>query len=164
MRALHASLIALPLLVLVPAAPAAAADSTTSHALSLFGDVKYPPDFSHFDYVDPNAPKGGTFSQVGATRAFNQNFLTFNSLNIFILRGDGAQGMALHDPLAVGLAVDPSLGQWVAVRLAIGSDGETLRTSGAPKCRVAKIVESDRFIRLFLDRLCPATAPPDASS
>jgi microcin C transport system substrate-binding protein len=35
------------------------------------------------------------FSHVGATRAFNQNFLTFNSLNSFILKGDGAQGMEL---------------------------------------------------------------------
>lgn len=72
--------------------------------------------------------------------------------------------MALHDPLAVGLAVDPSLGKWEAVRLAIGPDGETLRQSGAPNCRVAKGVESARFIRLFLDRLCPPTPPRDASS
>jgi hypothetical protein len=55
--------------------------------------LKYPPDFKHFDYVNPNAPKGGIFSHVGATRAFNQNFLTFNSLNSFILKGGGAQGM-----------------------------------------------------------------------
>jgi len=72
-----------------------AGQDTERHGISAFGDLKYPLDFEHFDYVDPNAPKGGTFSQVGATRAFNQNFLTFNSLNIFILRGDGAQGMEL---------------------------------------------------------------------
>ena len=35
------------------------------------------------------------FSHVGSTRAFNQNFLTFNSLNTFILKGDAAQGMEL---------------------------------------------------------------------
>src|ERR1044071_372823 len=68
---------------------------TPSHALSLFGDVKYPAGFRHFDYVNPDAPKGGVFSHVGATRVFNQNFLTFNSLNSFILKGDGAQGMQL---------------------------------------------------------------------
>ena len=72
-----------------------AAQDSERHGVSAFGDLNYPPDFKHFDYVDPNAPKGGTFSQVGATRAFNQNFLTFNSLNIFILKGDGAQGMEL---------------------------------------------------------------------
>jgi microcin C transport system substrate-binding protein len=65
------------------------------HGMSAFGDLKYPADFKQFDYVDSNAPKGGVFSHVGSTRAFNQNFLTFNSLNTFILKGDGAQGMEL---------------------------------------------------------------------
>jgi microcin C transport system substrate-binding protein len=65
------------------------------HGMSAFGELKYPADFKHFDYINPNAPKGGVFSHVGATRAFNQNFLTFNSLNSFILKGDGAQGMEL---------------------------------------------------------------------
>src|SRR5437016_7249796 len=77
------------------ARPALAEEGPERHGISSFGDLKYPAGFKHFDYVDPNAPKGGLFSQVGATRAFNQNFLTFNSLNIFILKGDGAQGMEL---------------------------------------------------------------------
>jgi len=66
-----------------------------SHGLSAFGDLAYPADFHHFRYVDPNAPKGGTFSQIGPNRQFNQNFLTFNSLNSYILKGDAAQGMEL---------------------------------------------------------------------
>src|SRR6476660_7791963 len=72
-----------------------AAQDLEQHGMSAFGDLKYPPDFKHLDYVNPNAPKGGVFSHIGATRAFNQNFLTYNSLNIFILKGDGAQGMEL---------------------------------------------------------------------
>ena len=80
-----------------------------------------------------------------------------------ISHSDGERGMALHDPLAVGLALDPSLASWEPVRLAIGPDGETVRTSGPANCRFAKRVESDRFIRLFLDRLCPPPAR-DASS
>jgi len=72
-----------------------AAQDSERHGVSAFGDLKYPPNFKHFNYVNPNAPKGGIFSHVGATRTFNQNFLTFNSLNSFILRGDGAQGMEL---------------------------------------------------------------------
>src|SRR5437879_9466667 len=82
-------------LVSTLARPAWAEEGPERHGISAFGDLKYPAGFKHFDYVDPNAPKGGTFSQIGATRAFNQNFLTFNSLNIFILKGDGAQGMEL---------------------------------------------------------------------
>jgi len=87
----------------------------------------------------------------------------FSERGFRIAHSDGAQGMALHDPLAVGLAIDPSLAKWETVRLAIGPDGETLRATGTPNCRVAKGVESDRFLRLFLDRLCPPT-PRDASS
>jgi microcin C transport system substrate-binding protein len=70
-------------------------DLIESHGLSAFGDLAYPADFQHFRYVDPSAPKGGSFSQIGPDRQFNQNFLTFNSLNSYILRGDAAQGMEL---------------------------------------------------------------------
>jgi microcin C transport system substrate-binding protein len=74
---------------------AGADDLIESHGLSAFGDLAYPADFQHFRYVDPNAPKGGSFSQIGPDRQFNQNFLTFNSLNSYILKGDAAQGMEL---------------------------------------------------------------------
>ena len=72
---------------------AAATEGQESHGLSVFGDLKYPTDFRHLDYVNPDAPKGGVLSQIGSTRAYNQSFLTFNSLNSYILKGDGAQGM-----------------------------------------------------------------------
>jgi microcin C transport system substrate-binding protein len=42
----------------------AQSDRVWRHALSLFGDLKYPDGFRHFDYVNPNAPKGGTVRQV----------------------------------------------------------------------------------------------------
>ena len=64
-----------------------------SHGVSAFGDLKYAADFRNFDYADPQAPKGGVFSQVGSVRSYNQNFLTFDSLNSFILRGDAAMGI-----------------------------------------------------------------------
>jgi microcin C transport system substrate-binding protein len=43
------------------------------HGMSLFGDLKYPPDFRHFDYVNPNAPKGGAvrLSAIGTFDNFN---------------------------------------------------------------------------------------------
>ena len=63
------------------------------HGMSAFGDLKYPADFHHFDYVNPDAPKGGMFSPDPVGRAYNQSFQTFNSLNAYILKGDGAQGM-----------------------------------------------------------------------
>jgi microcin C transport system substrate-binding protein len=76
-----------------PFGPRASANDIETHGLSAYGDLKYPPDFQHVDYVNPDAPKGGTLSFIGQTRAYNQSFLTFNSLNSYILKGDGAQGM-----------------------------------------------------------------------
>jgi microcin C transport system substrate-binding protein len=74
---------------------ALSADEIETHGISSFGDLKYPADFKQLEYVNVNAPKGGLFSQIGPSRQYNQNFLTFNSLNSFILKGDGAQGMQM---------------------------------------------------------------------
>lgn len=60
------------------------------HGLSIFGDLKYPADFKHFDYVNPDAPKGGKVSQIGTA-----SLTTFDSFNRFILKGDAAQGLEL---------------------------------------------------------------------
>jgi len=56
------------------------AQSGPAHGLSIFGNLKYPPGFAHFDYVNPNAPKGGEMriSWVGS----------FDNLNPFVLKGD----------------------------------------------------------------------------
>ncbi|MEA2890053.1 MAG: microcin transport system substrate-binding protein [Bradyrhizobium sp.] len=76
--------------------PARAVDTSAElHGLSVFGDLKYPPDFHHFDYVNPAAPKGGLFSMIPSVRTYNQSYYTFSSLNAFILKGEGAQGMDL---------------------------------------------------------------------
>lgn len=49
------------------------------HGISVFGDLKYGPDFTHFDYADPKAPKGGTYVEW--------TFQVFDNLNPFILKG-----------------------------------------------------------------------------
>jgi microcin C transport system substrate-binding protein len=72
---------------------AEAEENPERHGISAFGDLKYPADFKHFDYVNPTAPKGGVFSYVAPTKIFNQGMLTFNTLNSFILKGDAAQGL-----------------------------------------------------------------------
>jgi len=73
--------------------PARADNGREVHGISAFGDLKYPADFKKFEYVDVNAPKGGVFSQAVTSRGYNGSFLTFNSLNAYILKGDGAVGM-----------------------------------------------------------------------
>ncbi|WP_095146571.1 MULTISPECIES: extracellular solute-binding protein [unclassified Pseudomonas] len=64
------------------------------HALTLYNEPpKYPANFKHFDYVNPDAPKGGTFRQAG--------FGGFDSLNPFISKGVAATDIDLiYDTLA----------------------------------------------------------------
>ena len=109
------------------ASPALANEGPERHGMSAFGDLKYPANFKHYDYVNVSAPKGGTFSQVGSNRVFNQNFLTFNSLNIFILKGDGAQGMELTFASLMARAFDePDALYGLAARaVRISGDGLT---------------------------------------
>ena len=75
------------------ALPAAAQDETEQsagvtpqHGIAMHGAVKYPADFEHLDFVNPDAPKGGTLEQhvVGS----------FDSLNPFIVKGSPAAGMS----------------------------------------------------------------------
>lgn len=68
---------------------------TPLHGISPFGDLKYGPDFEHFDYVNPDAPKGGRLSTQLAQWSYNQAPDTFDTLNAYVLRGNGAAGMGL---------------------------------------------------------------------
>jgi len=61
--------------------------ATTTHALAMSGEPKYPADFKHFEYADPSAPKGGEV-KMGTIG-------TFDSLNPFIIRGVAAAGTGL---------------------------------------------------------------------
>lgn len=82
----------------------ARADVLVGHGLSAFGDLKYPADFPHFDYVNPEAPKGG---QMRTTPQSALN--AFDSLNPFILRGDPAEwsGSLPFDSLMVAADDEP---------------------------------------------------------
>jgi microcin C transport system substrate-binding protein len=82
-------------IIMTGARAQSAAPTAPSHGLSVFGDLKYPPDFKNFDYVNVAAPKGGLFSTIPSGRAYNQSYQTYNSLNAYILKGEGAQGMGL---------------------------------------------------------------------
>jgi len=83
------------------AAYASEDEKTWRHGLSLFGEVKYGADFPYFDYVNPNAPKGGIMrlSSIG----------TFDTLNPFNLKGTPAAGAGLiYDRLMSGSLDEPS--------------------------------------------------------
>ena len=90
------------------------------HGLSAFGDLAYPVDFPHLKYVNPKAPKGGTFSQLagGGTA-------TFNSLNGFILKGDPAVDMELVFASLMARATDEPDAVYglAADRVTVSGDG-----------------------------------------
>ena len=116
---------------------ALAAQETETHGISSFGDLKYPAGFKHLEYVNVNAPKGGLFSQIGPSRQFNQNFLTFNSLNSYILKGDAAQGMQLTFASLMQASADEpdSLYGLVARAVRISADKLTYRYLLRPEAR-----------------------------
>ena len=71
-----------------------------SHGYSNFGELKYPADFEHLDYVNPNAPKGGEIS-VSAQG-------TFDTFNNFTREGAAAAGTGLlYESILTGTADDP---------------------------------------------------------
>ena len=65
-----------------------AAPSWAAHAYAQFGDVKYPPGFTHFDYVNPDAPKGGEIRMVPPLAITN-----FDKFNPFTLKGTAPAGL-----------------------------------------------------------------------
>ena len=92
-------LLVVVLLAAAPSAPPTGAveSARPAHGLSMFGELKYPPGFRHFDYVNPRAPKGGavTLSALG----------TFDTLNPFVLKGVPAAGLGqVFDTLMVASA------------------------------------------------------------
>jgi microcin C transport system substrate-binding protein len=96
-------------LLLSLALPAQAA-VTRSHGYAQFGQLKYPAHFTHFDWVNPQAPKGGTLRIMAAG--------TFDTLNPYTLKGTSPSGTAnfpqygvseMNETLMVGTgAYDPS--------------------------------------------------------
>jgi microcin C transport system substrate-binding protein len=108
-----------------------------SHGMSVFGDLKYPADFAHFDYVNPDAPKGGMFSLIPSNRAYNQSFFTFNSLNAYVLKGEGAQGMdTTFASLMVRAGDEPdAMYGLVAKSVRISPDKQTYRFTLRPEAR-----------------------------
>lgn len=90
-------LLILGLLLLPPQAQPHAAEITT-HALALYGEPKYPADFSHFAYVNPKAPKGNSIhlAAIGG----------FNSFNTLIPKGDPAPGIA-YETLVINSRDEP---------------------------------------------------------
>ena len=82
-----------------------ASGAWAAHAYAQFGDIKYPPGFKNFSYVNPVAPKGGDISLVAPTRASS-----FDKYNPFTLKGTAPPGISalMFETLLTGNAEEPT--------------------------------------------------------
>ena len=155
------SLLAAAALLAAPI-PADAGGARIGHGVSVFGDLEYPPGFAHFDYVNPDAPKGGTLRLWGLD--------SFETLNPFILKGqkeewnalifDTLMARAFDEPDAlyglVAAAIEqPDDGSWVGFRLrpeARFHDGSPITADDVVFTYRALVREGDpRYRSLFRD-------------
>lgn len=168
---------ALPFASLWPRAAWTQGNVTVAHALSLVGEPKYGPDFTHLGYVNPDAPKGGLVHLAGIG--------SFDSFNPYIIQGDPGPSSSIEalmtspddDPSAeYGLIAEtvevPDDKSWVAFNLrpeARWHDGksitvddaifsfEILKTKGSPFFRayyanVIKVEKTgDRNVKFTFD-------------
>lgn len=71
------------------ALPAYGEEAEARHGIAMHGETAYQEDFSHFDYVNPDAPKGGTLRMAVVANGFD-------SLNPFVIRGVAAAGVSTY--------------------------------------------------------------------
>ncbi|SNY91836.1 microcin C transport system substrate-binding protein [Cohaesibacter sp. ES.047] len=107
------------------------------HGLSVFGPLKYPPGFVHFDYINPDAPKGGRFAFNPPSWGLNENPRTFNTLNGFTLKGDAPPRIGLlFDSLMVRALDEPdAIYCHLARAVTLSPDGNRLTFSLRPQAR-----------------------------
>jgi microcin C transport system substrate-binding protein len=110
---------------------------TRSHGLSIFGDLKYPADFPHFDYVNPDAPVGGRFVFSVPNWYFNQDTQTYDTLHSFIVKGAAPPRMEYcFDQLMISALDEPdSIYGLVAEAVEVSDDGNTYTFHLRPEAR-----------------------------
>ena len=108
------------------------ASAEPRHGLSIFGELKYPANFKHFDYVNPDAPKGGRIVTMGTGGAD-----TYDSFNAYILKGDKAQGLAfLFDSLMARANDEPDAMYGLVAKTAdVAGDGMSVTFKLRPEAK-----------------------------
>lgn len=107
--------------------------SWAGHAYAQFGDIKYAADFSHFDYVNPQAPKGGEIALVAPSRASS-----FDKYNPFTLKGSAppALNSLVFETLLVGTLDEPTTAYGLlAEDVQVAPDQRSVRFRLRPQAR-----------------------------
>ncbi|MDE2029362.1 MAG: ABC transporter substrate-binding protein [Alphaproteobacteria bacterium] len=120
------------------ALPAAAQEA--HQGIALHGEPKYKPGFTHFDYVNPNAPKGGTLhlASIG----------TYDTLNPFTLKGVAADGAGMVFETLMASSLDEPFSEygWIAQSVTVAPDRSWVEYKLRPQARFqdgAKITPED---------------------
>jgi microcin C transport system substrate-binding protein len=99
------------------------------YGISLWSKLKYPEGFTHFDYVNPDAPKRGTvkLAAIGS----------FDSLNAFIVKGNKAPNIGMiFDSLMTGSIDEPqSMYGLIAKSAVVAPDGSYAEFVMRPEAR-----------------------------
>jgi len=106
--------------------------ASAAHAYAQFGDIKYPRGFPHFEWVNPNAPKGGELELVAGLRITN-----FDKYNPFTLKGTSPPGLAiLFDTLLTPTFDEPTTAYGLlAEDIEVAQDGLSVTFRLDPKAR-----------------------------
>lgn len=118
------------ILILIIGAYSVATNLHAAHGIALNSSMKYPADFTHFSYADPQAQKGGTINRF---RLGN-----FDSLNPFNLKGVEAYGLQqyLFEPLGVKSLDEPlSIYGLVAQDVTVATDGLSMTITIHPSAK-----------------------------
>ncbi|RZL57982.1 MAG: ABC transporter substrate-binding protein [Variovorax sp.] len=121
-------------LLLVPVLSALMANPAwAAHAYAQFGDIRYPPGFANFSYVNPAAPKGGEIRMVPPTRPTN-----FDKFNPFTLKGSAPYGIStlMIESLLTGNSEEPTTAYGLlADDVAVAADRRSATFRINPKAR-----------------------------
>jgi len=120
-------------LFLLGACLAAALPVRADYAYALWGDVKEPADFTHFPYVNPDAPKGGELRLVSNSRAS-----TFDKYNPFTIRGSAPAYLSqlMFDTLLTGSLDETATGYGLlAEDVSVAADGLSATFRLRPEAR-----------------------------
>lgn len=131
--------------------------SWAGHAYAQFGDIKYPPGFTHFDYVNPDAPKGGQLRLPLIGRGFDK-------LNPFTLKGvepPGLEGLLFDTLLARSLDEPATAYGLLAESVEVSTDGLSAVFRLRPQARFhqgSPVQAAD--VKYSFDRLVSKEAAP----
>jgi len=121
------------LLSVLPFAPAVAVEGQWVHAYAAFGEPKYPRGFTHFDYANPDAPKGGTLYLRNPDRRSS-----FDKFNYFTVKGNAPAGLQIfmNEPLAIRSGDEPmTMYGLLAEEILVAPDKSSITFRLNPKAR-----------------------------